>query len=95
MFLDDNWVEPTYVGSLPKNDELRELLCGLNPNFAYWYARYVDCGPNDETRKSCCVDPFYSYRYAIDVDKCARPDTREVAYRDLDYEKLYIKNLGG
>ena len=34
-------------------------------------------GPENKTRKIVCQDPEFAYKYAENVDKCFRRDTRE------------------
>lgn len=36
-------------------------------------------GPTDKTRELACLNPFWAYKYALDVDKAPRDDTRTAA----------------
>jgi hypothetical protein len=83
------------IYDLPIDDELRALICSFSPQCAYWYAKYVDRGPNNETRIAVCKDPFWSHHYAWLVDQEPRFDTKEAASRDFlwksEYEKFEIE----
>lgn len=58
----------TYVRTLPKNDELRSLMCELRPEYACIYAERVDKCPHEETRKAACREAATSYIYAAYVN---------------------------
>ena len=73
---------PKDFKKLPKNDDLREFVCGLGKWPAYFYALEVDKGPTDITRKFSCVEAKFAYLYALRVDKSPRDDTREIACQD-------------
>ena len=74
---------------LPVNDEIRTFICLFNPIYSRWYAQFVDKGPGDETRKASCRSPEQAYGYAVLVDRRARSDTKEAAYKDPYWEWRY------
>ena len=76
---------------LQKNkDYFREYFLN-NPYYAYFYAKYVDKGPMEDTRKAACKDPEYAYYYAVYVDKGPRDDTRKAACRDSENAYYYAR----
>ena len=64
-----------------------------DPEGAYWYAKYVDKGPRDDTRQGACKDPEGAYWYAKYVDKGPRDDTRQGACKDPEYAYLYARGV--
>jgi hypothetical protein len=63
------------------------------PESAVQYARDVDKGPRDDTRKAASKDPKWAYLYALDVDKGPRDDTRKAASKDPAWAYLYARRV--
>jgi hypothetical protein len=82
------------IKDLPIDDELRTFVCSINSECAYFYAKYVDKGPHDDTRKAACKSPEDATYYALVVDSCSHKETRESAYRDPDWKKQYLGKWG-
>jgi hypothetical protein len=67
---------------LPKNNEIRTLICSFSSFYAYLYAHWVDRGPNDETRSAACKEPWDAFDYACYVDGKPTGETRIAACKD-------------
>ncbi len=85
------WIDIRY---LPIDDSIRTFVCGLDPQWAYWYALDVDRKPHSETRTAACGDTYYAYRYAKCVDRGPSDETREAAFKDSSSKYLYIEEVG-
>jgi hypothetical protein len=77
------------IWNLPINDELRTFICSLGSRCAYWYARYVDKSPTEETRTVACKDSECACYYALYVDKKSTDETRTAACKDPCYAFHY------
>jgi hypothetical protein len=78
------------IWALPKNDEIRALVCSFGPTWAIQFALSVDMGqPTKETRTGSCKDPVCAYNYAWRIDMRPTEETREAAFKDLKWAKQY------
>ena len=92
LFLEDPQKLETEIfkENVPKSDEIRTLICELgNPWCAYWYAKWVDKKPTDETRTAACKDSKYADWYAQDIDGKPTDETRNAAYKNKRSKKEY------
>jgi hypothetical protein len=44
-------------------------------------------------RKFACKDPYFAYRYAMDIDKCPRKDTRNAACKSPEWAYEYALHI--
>jgi hypothetical protein len=51
------------IKNLPINDDLRTFICSISPYCAYYYAKYVDKFPFDETRSAAYKNPWWRRYY--------------------------------
>jgi len=94
LFLEDplKLDDEIWNGTVPKSNKIRTLICELGDLWcAYWYAKYIDKKPTDETRTAACKTPQCAYWYARDIDKGPTDETRTSAYKDPDYKEIYIE----
>lgn len=63
------------------------------PSAAYWYARDVDKGPRDDTRRAASRDAEYAYLYALEIDRGPRDDTRRAACKSVGSAYAYALNV--
>ena len=75
-----------------KSDELR-IASSKQPLYAFKYARYIDYGPHDITRKGACGKPAMAYAYARMIDKCEHPDTIAAVLNDPLFAYEYAKKV--
>ena len=83
----------TKIDNSRPTNETRSSVCAFNYSSRgldniYKYAKYIDKGPHEDTRKAACGDPEWAYRYAEDIDKEFRMDTW-LAVKDSKYEEKY------
>lgn len=70
--------------------DTREIACQV-PRFAYFYATWLE-GPHDDTREAVLCEPYTTFCYARDVDKCYRLDTFNVV-KGTQFETMYLKQV--
>jgi hypothetical protein len=63
------------------------------PEYAYWYAKYVDQEPTNETGTVACQSPQYAYEYAKYVDQEPTDETRTAACKKPYFAYLYAVNV--
>jgi len=92
LFLEDpkKLADEIWDKNISKSDEIRTLICELgNPWSAYYYARYIDKKPTDETRTASCRGSDGAYWYARYIDKKPTDETRTAACKDSTYKDWY------
>jgi len=96
LFLEDpqKLINEICRGNILKSDEIRTLICELGDLWcAYWYARYIDKKPTDETRTVACETPQCAYCYARDIDKGPTDETRTASCRGSDGAYWYARYI--
>jgi hypothetical protein len=78
---------------LPKNDEVRIFMCSLSSLEAYWYAKYIDKSPTEETRIAACKNSTWAFHYAREVDKEPTKETRSAACKDFNWAYCYARDI--
>jgi hypothetical protein len=73
------------------DDELSILRIAAcqHQEWAYYYARYVDQKPTDETRNATCKEPYYAYNYAKYVDRKPTSETRFATCQHSEFAFYY------
>ena len=84
-----------YRHDIKANIELFRPYFLSKPHWAYYFARYMEQAPHDDTRRAACGDPYHAYEYAKLVDKCPRDDTRIAASKDSFQAFEYFADIDG
>ena len=59
------------------------------PEYACWYAVFVEKKPCEETREVSCREPYFAWTYALYVDGTPHPKTREGVRADPYWRGKY------
>jgi len=60
---------------------------------AFYYAKYIDVEPSENTRKIACMGPIWACYYAFEIDKCPRDDTRAAACTAAKWAFFYAQDV--